>query len=471
MSWKERLQPLKPYALLLLLQLLIHASHLFKPASGNHVWRQCNSLALAKNYAEESMDIRYPRIDKRYGNNGICGPSFISYEYGLALLYKVFGFHETLFRFWSFLLCLAVVWGWFRFLETRVGEAWGLLGAASLFGFPEFYYHSINAVPDLLALAAGVWGVNLWAERRLGWAFLLLTLATATKLLFALFWVFAWVQAIRRKENGLTTTAMLLASVAAAALWYVWADRLNAVHGLWEFLNETRWALSGEQAVRLFLQNAIHDVPLTWVGPLFAIPLLLGFYRYARRGDAGFWLQILGALVLYLALQRQFEHHGYYILVFVPFASLLLLRSLESMRLGWAWALVGFSIIAAALQMERNFYGEQRRVSETLLNSEYRAQREALSAERSVWLVGPDPTGCVAFYYTGAKGYPWYRADESRELLGPFARAQSGVFQHPAQGIITDDAPAARRLAVDLGWQLDSLGSVGEWVWFGLEVR
>ena len=136
----------RPFLWLFLLQLGLHLPHLFKPASGNHVWRQCNSLALAKNFADESMDIRYPRIDKRYGSDGICGPSFVAYEYGLAVLYKVFGFHETLFRAWSFSLCLAVMLGWFVFLTRFFPRDYALLGAASLFGFPEFYFHSIGKI-------------------------------------------------------------------------------------------------------------------------------------------------------------------------------------------------------------------------------------------------------------------------------------------------------------------------------------
>ena len=50
---------------LILMQILSHFTYLKLPAVGNHVWRQCNTLAVARNYYQEDMNILYPRIDKR----------------------------------------------------------------------------------------------------------------------------------------------------------------------------------------------------------------------------------------------------------------------------------------------------------------------------------------------------------------------------------------------------------------------
>ncbi len=56
--------------LILLLQVVIHLPFMNRVAMGNHVWRQVNTLAVAKNYYEKDMNILYPRIDKNYGTNG-----------------------------------------------------------------------------------------------------------------------------------------------------------------------------------------------------------------------------------------------------------------------------------------------------------------------------------------------------------------------------------------------------------------
>ncbi|MFM1898647.1 MAG: hypothetical protein RL577_887 [Bacteroidota bacterium] len=463
----------KPFLWLLLLQLVLHLPHLFKPASGNHVWRQCNSLALAKNFADESMDIRYPRIDKRYGSDGICGPSFVGYEYGLAILYKVFGFHENLFRAWSFALCLAVVLGWFQFLSRIFPKEYALMGAASLFGFPEFYFHSIGAIPDLFALAAAIWGLNAIHQNNWGAGFLLLTLAAATKLYFLLAWVYIGAIYLTDSRQRTRSLIMGLLSCLIAVAWYVWASRLNAIHGLWEFLNETRIADSLSQSLQLLLRDIFIQAPVWWLGPFMYVSAAVGLFYSARSKNLLFFALTIASLGLYLVLQKQFEWHGYYTLMFVPLWSALAVKAWVQYKvsLRWVGIIVFLSVAWSISQMERNFYGEKRRVSATLLDASTRSQREALSALRTVWLVGPDPTGCVNFYYTGAKGYPWYSPDESRDLLGPFAKAQSGVFENPIQGIVTDQPREAHRLANDLGWKLDSLGSVGEFTWFGLGVH
>lgn len=463
----------RPFVWLFLLQLGLHLPHLFKPASGNHVWRQCNSLALAKNFADESMDIRFPRIDKRYGSDGICGPSFVAYEYGLAVLYKVFGFHETLFRAWSFSLCLAVVLGWFVFLTRHFPRDYALLGAASLFGFPEFYFHSIGAIPDLLALAAAVWGLNAFHRNKWFLVVLLLTLAAATKLYFLIAWVYVGAQCWKEPRHRGRSFLLGFISVVLAGAWYVWASHLNAIHGLWEFLNETRTADSLIQSLRLLGRDAFVQAPIWWLGPLMYLSAAVGLFYTAKSKNLLFFALSSAGLVLYFALQKQFEWHGYYTLLFVPLWSSLSMKAWveRNLALRWVGILIFVSIAWSISQMERNFYGEKRRVSSTLLDASTRDQREALSALKKVWLVGPDQTGCVNFYYTGAKGYPWYRPDESRELLGPFAHAQTGVFENPIEGIVTDQPAEARRLASDLGWTLDSLGAVGEFVWFGLQVH
>ena len=110
------LQKLKIWHLLLvlmLIQVFAHVAYLKLPAVGNHVWRQCNTLAVARNYYQEDMNILYPRIDKRYHTNGITGPQFTSYDYTLALVYKAFGFSQNAHRYLSLIIGIFAIWGMF----------------------------------------------------------------------------------------------------------------------------------------------------------------------------------------------------------------------------------------------------------------------------------------------------------------------------------------------------------------------
>jgi hypothetical protein len=51
------------------------------------------------------------------------------------------------------------------------------------------------------------------------------------------------------------------------------------------------------------------------------------------------------------------------------------------------------------------------------------------SSER--WIVGPDISGCVYFYYTGTKGFPWDTATETPTTIFQY-------YNRGAVGIVTD---------------------------------
>ena len=83
---------------------LVHLPFLNLPPSGSHVWRQCNTLGMARNFAEESMAITEPRIDRRNESNGITGSHFPLFEWQLAGLYKIVGEHYIVARLYSALI-------------------------------------------------------------------------------------------------------------------------------------------------------------------------------------------------------------------------------------------------------------------------------------------------------------------------------------------------------------------------------
>lgn len=95
---------MKNFLLFLSLNLLLHLPFLSLPPSGTHAWRQCNTMAMSRNFAEEGMDLTQPKIDRRNETNGITGSHFPLYEWCLAALSKVFGFSDTLARVFSLLI-------------------------------------------------------------------------------------------------------------------------------------------------------------------------------------------------------------------------------------------------------------------------------------------------------------------------------------------------------------------------------
>ena len=93
-----------PLLIAISINVLIHLPFMFRAPEGIHVWRQSNTLAIARNFYTEEMNILEPRVDNRFDKSGVTGANFPLYEYGLACLYKVLGEHDFIHRFYSLII-------------------------------------------------------------------------------------------------------------------------------------------------------------------------------------------------------------------------------------------------------------------------------------------------------------------------------------------------------------------------------
>lgn len=459
------------------IQVFTHVAYLKLPAVGNHVWRQCNTLAVARNYYQEDMNILYPRIDKRYHTNGITGPQFTSYDYTLALVYKAFGFSQNAHRYLSLIIGIFAIWGMF-FLGIHYlrKQQLAFLCAYALIGIPEFYYHSINAVPDLLAMTAMIWGwycfLNYFKKPALKWAILavvLLTLAGMTKIMFLIPGFVFLGDIIRRKVyRKLAIIPILIMGliVSAASLgWYYWAKILTSMNGIYEFVHEVRFIEGWEKRLQTLLDNVFKDIPETWVGYGFLLMFVTGLYFVVKKRirDLRVVFVFFGVLLFYVAMQYQLKLHGYYTLLFVPFVLLIGLWGWNQLQNGlmkqimlilmilspvWAWA-----------RINRNWQEQNFRVAAELIVPQNQEKIRNLSAQRKYWMVGPDQSGCVDFYYLQAKGFPWYNLEEKSDLFDKF-------IKDGAEGLITNDTIHAQMYFRELKMNPKCIGNVGNYYWY-----
>lgn len=457
------------------IQIAIHAPFLQTPATGHHVWRQCNSLALARNFSEEGMNLLEPRIDKRYNTPGITGPAFPAYEYGLALGYKIFGFSQTLHRWWSLIIGLFALAGvYFLALFYTTHKGFAFFAAIALMAIPEFYYHSINAVPDLMAMAFMVWawylGLKFVSSENWKYAIgttLLMSLAGLTKLQFLLGGVPLAVFVFQKNGWRFVFTTRLMFGIAMVVIvaniwWQKTAAALTARYGLWEFLTEIRPANSLKELASILGQNVISDLPETWVGypilPILLLGLVVAFRKFSLLSICTFG----AAVAYYIVLQRQFTVHGYYALVFAPFIALLValgLRHLRTTLLPWMLILVLLSPAWAAIRESHNWLPAGYRVPAVFLDK--KAQLAVLNATDTSmrYIVGPDESGCVYFYYLHAKGYPWYQPADSTQF--------DEFVSKGARGFITNQPDLLKTQASH--FHLKETGRVGDFVWYTIQ--
>ncbi len=566
-------------AIICLFQFVSHAYYLKIPASGHHVWRQCNTLAVARNYAEVDMNILYPRIDKNYGTDGITGPQFTSYDYTLAWLYRIFGFSQFTHRWLSLIISFSIIAGLFhlsnQFFNSKIISFWSTF---SVLGIPEFYYHSFNAVPDILAMAAMIWAwyfynklnqSNSWNHAWFG--AVLLALAGMTKLMFLIpgfvFLGDIWNRgAFPRQKNaeqygklwpkwGIIAFISLIFSYA----WYRWAHYLTYLHWLNEFVHEIRFFDNGSQAFQALFQNLSIDLFETWVGYPLIFLVFGGWYFVFKNKqiikDKRILLLILASILYYIVMQKQLQIHGYYILLFVPFIVLNIgyllnqLLNLDSVtapnkienvytmdvnntnkslissnsnenisnvvicdaqdgatfhykngstshnknggtyqykngstshnngtkinrstnnfpnKLNWltvSCLLIMISPLWSWVRMHHNWTEKGFRVPNTLMDVKNATLIEKYTSENPLWIVGPDQSGCVYFYYLHAKGFPWYNLEEKDSVFDEY-------LNQGAQGFITDQPEIVKEMSLKFNWKIRYTKQLGTFYWIGIE--
>lgn len=464
---------------LLLLVVLTHLPFMKLPAVGNHVWRQCNTLAVAKNYADGSMNLLEPRVDKRFETSGITGPQFPAYEYILACMYRSMGFSEYYHRWLSLIFTLLSVWGMHKVILHHTGNLLHAnMGAVFLAFAPEMYFHGINAVPDVMALCCLLWGwyaalcwLQAFSWKSVLCATSLLALAGMIKLQFLMAGLpIAIGFLMNSSKPGKAWLQVVVMGFFVAVLsfsWYVYAAYLVKTYGLHEFVHAMRHARSWGEALDILGQNLFSDIPETWVGYVFLPFLLAGIYK-----SLAIWRKYLpvmaygaGCLLFYFLVQYQFIHHGYYAIVFMPLLAFVVARGagfiLQSRFAPWVFILAIAPVWAWVRIAPNNWMPGTYRVPDEFVNPDQAALLRKNNDTTERWIVGPDKSGCVYFYYTGTKGYPWDTAIETPITISQY-------HGRGAVGFVTDQPELLKdsSLTYAPGYKLKLEKKVGNIGWY-----
>ena len=106
-----------PLGLPLLVGASLRLIQIQAPILGIHSWRQADTAAMARNFAEQGMNLLLPQIDWGGAGSGVVEAEFPLYPYAVALLYRLFGVQEWLARGLSVLCSLLTI-----VLVVRIGR-------------------------------------------------------------------------------------------------------------------------------------------------------------------------------------------------------------------------------------------------------------------------------------------------------------------------------------------------------------
>ena len=451
-NWLETYFFPRKYFLLIgcTLTLLLHFPFLNRPPESQHVWRQCNTLAVARNFYEEEMNIFRPRVDQRYGTDGVTGMQFPAYEFIVAGIYQLTGEQFWIHRMLSLLFLIIGAYGIYEivFQLTLKKAAAAVAGWAWLWS-PEMYYHGINALPDIAALSCSVIGLAFFLK----WQRIAFSQNTAynkpTLLAFSLAWVTmcgliklqylaigffiaGWL--VSRMGNLLkgqspvskSQLAGLLFGYAAIAviiplLWYGYAIDLISRTGLMDFGLEIRPVKTVREGLEILNGNMLSDIPELLLGYGSFLLLVLGFVgfwgeKYGKKGRMGAtWLLPLGfwavGLIAYHVLElSQMKAHQYYMLPHLPLLLIVVgvggywLFHRKRGALLLSLILVSLPCLAMLRILPSRWLNPNKQVPLELYEPDSRLRLASSVADDAYCVVGPDDSSCIFFYFLHKKG-------------------------------------------------------------------
>lgn len=420
---------------------LLHAAFLNTPPNSIHVWRQCNTLAVARNFSEENMNIFKPRVDRRGTSDGVTGMQFPIYEYLLAILYKIFGFHTWMARVFSLtVFSIGIVFVYLIF-EKLFHER--IIAGVAAFAFTwsaELFYDSIIALPDILALmlyVAAFYFFLRWKESKfISWLLLFLfstMLAGLTKLQYMAVLVpvsiIVWMEIRSRKisnPSAITFFILVSAVIAVGVSWYIHAVHLIESSGLRDFGIEFRPATNIFTAVGILERNLVSDLPellLNYSGfILFITGCYFCFTKKLTRHPL--FLPLLGwgvVLFLYHIIElRQMKMHQYYMLLYIPLllfpiaagAKFLLMKSPALLLI----LLIASPVLAVIRVYPARFLKKDKGIPMELYNESIVEKLAGAVPDNRLCIAGPDESGCIFFYFLHKKGFGFESSDQLFEM-------------------------------------------------------
>lgn len=342
MDWNRRLPHRAVLALILVFGFCVRAATFQSPILDHQGWRQADTAAISRAFAEERYNILYPQVDWRgAAATGYVETGLELHAFLVATIARFSRFKAETGRLLSavfFLVSCSLVWA---FTRRRYGDATGLFAAyLYAFGFPlmlfmerAFMNEALLVCLSLTSLVAaqryleatdtGAAGVT---RRR--WSALVIVIG-ATALIGAVkvpyLIVLAPITGLFIERHGARALvrpelwAVSLCAIGAAALWYQHAHALGVESGLTFGLADKVSSvdlLLSERFYRMVSQRILRDI----LGPLGAIGIAAGAiiaFRYRR------WAECLGlaGFAFYVMLVGGGNlAHNYYQLAMMPIA-------------------------------------------------------------------------------------------------------------------------------------------------------
>lgn len=353
------------FSLLALAAFYNYQEIIFKKPQSIHKWRQADGASLALNYYQHGMHFFHPQTHNLTSDGGQSGAACTSevpiLYFGVAMLYKMFGYHDFVFRIFNTLLFFIGLFYLFKIFHYVLNDTlWAILLSLLFFTSPVLVYYGNNYLSNTGALAFAILGwyyfIKYYFERKsnllytaLAWLFLaacfkltslisllsILALALANQ--FNLISLDRTEKLIKSFKPFLLCTIFMLTLLAA---WIFYAHNYNQRHDCSYFSTTTFpiWNLSLteikgvlENINTLWLDQYFHPAVIMF---LICCLLFLIWNTHKNLKLFNLLLATIGLqIILFIILQFwTFADHDYYVIDLYIFPMLILLVAAYSIH-------------------------------------------------------------------------------------------------------------------------------------------
>ena len=424
---------------------------LIKPPQSVHRWRQADCASFALNYYQDGMRFFHPELHNLSSDNHTTGYGVSEAPllyYFVAVLYKIFGPHDYIFRIINFLVFFLGIFYLFRLSKIVLSNSYyAAFISLIIYTSPVVVYYSANYLTDITAMSLVfiawyffVSFIYTHIYRKFIIALLLLLIAGLLKITTAInlvaiggIYLFDIAGIVSFRENGKVFrnrwipffTFVFIAFVLAG--YYYWVISYNRIHDTRYFNNRILpiWKLDwqnikdiadawrkGGMKEQFFKTDIIYLIVISWItiAVFFKrIPMLLKF---------SFIILTLECVVYILLWYIQFMYHDYYVLilmswVYFSFISFFLLLKLKFPKiftspviLILSGVLLLININFARKQLNDRYYGY--RLEKPLFKDYFtiRPYIRSLGIKKTDIVISmPDWTNCYTLYLMNQKGY------------------------------------------------------------------
>jgi predicted membrane-bound mannosyltransferase len=356
------------YAILIILAgFLARLINITQPILEVAGWRQCYTASIARNFYYSGMNVFYPQVLASGNTEGYIGGSeFNIYPFAVAILYKLFGIHESLGRLVSIIAFCGGAFFLYKLTRKYAGSTTGLITLLFYTFNPYIFFYSRSFQPESTMLFFSItmlYFFSEWIDREGWWRFALMTFCATFAFLTKIPTICLGLPLLylclkKYKLNILTQWKLWLfaiLSLTITLLWYKHANYLKSIDNL--SVNSLSFSYYMKYSV-YFLTNLhfyekvfyaeVFEKDLIYIGGVF---LVLGIIFTLKKKEfryIHYWL--LAIIIYFFIAAKEVEWHTYYTMPIIVPASVFVGYALSnSLKLITAYNITGIRKIVLQL--------------------------------------------------------------------------------------------------------------------------